>query len=84
MQSHEINRVFWHSRRGMLELDLLLVPFVKDGGYEALTVAQRETYCQMIEQEDPVLFDWFLGKGDADQPFIAMVKWVKDWHAQTR
>ena len=24
----ELNRLFWHSRRGMLELDVLLVPFV--------------------------------------------------------
>ncbi len=24
------HRIFWHSRRGMLELDLLLVPFVQD------------------------------------------------------
>ena len=26
----ELNRLFWHSRRGMLELDLLLVPFVRE------------------------------------------------------
>lgn len=25
----ELNRLYWHSRRGMLELDVLLVPFVK-------------------------------------------------------
>ena len=26
----ELNRLYWHSRRGMLELDVLLVPFVKE------------------------------------------------------
>ena len=26
----EINRLYWHSRRGMLELDVLLVPFTKE------------------------------------------------------
>ncbi|MBP8184335.1 MAG: succinate dehydrogenase assembly factor 2, partial [Pseudomonas sp.] len=29
VDSTELNQLFWHSRRGMLELDLLLVPFVR-------------------------------------------------------
>ena len=26
----ELKRLYWHSRRGMLELDVLLVPFVQE------------------------------------------------------
>ena len=29
-EQSELNRLFWQSRRGMLELDVLLVPFVKE------------------------------------------------------
>ncbi|WP_178102777.1 succinate dehydrogenase assembly factor 2, partial [Pseudomonas sp. DE0010] len=29
-EATELNRLYWHSRRGMLELDVLLVPFVKE------------------------------------------------------
>ncbi|MDD9896443.1 MAG: succinate dehydrogenase assembly factor 2, partial [Gammaproteobacteria bacterium] len=30
MQQLDKQKIFWHSRRGMLELDLLLVPFAND------------------------------------------------------
>ena len=30
VEQSELNRLFWHSRRGMLELDVLLVPFVQE------------------------------------------------------
>lgn len=29
VEQTELNRLFWHSRRGMLELDVLLVPFTR-------------------------------------------------------
>ncbi len=28
ISSEELNQLFWHSRRGMRELDVLLIPFV--------------------------------------------------------
>ncbi|PHA05866.1 hypothetical protein COE65_26545, partial [Bacillus sp. AFS051223] len=39
----ELNRLYWHSRRGMLELDVLLVPFVKEV-YPHLNDVDRECY----------------------------------------
>lgn len=30
VEQTELNRLFWHSRRGMLELDVLLVPFTQE------------------------------------------------------
>ena len=42
----ELNRLFWHSRRGMLELDVLLVPFVKEvyPSLDAEDQARRRSY----------------------------------------
>ena len=37
----EINRLYWHSRRGMLELDVLLVPFTKEV-YATLNQVDRD------------------------------------------
>lgn len=82
MNEAYINQVFWHSRRGMLELDLLLVPFVKEGGFAALNPEQQAAYERLIALEDPVLFDWFLGKGEPVEPVhIHMVQHIKAWHA---
>ncbi len=53
-------RIFWHSRRGMLELDLLLVPFVDDV-FEQLDHQEQMLYARFLEEEDQDLFAWLLG-----------------------
>jgi antitoxin CptB len=56
----EYNRLCWHSRRGMLELDLVLGPFVQDC-YRTLSPPDQQRYRQLLLSEDPDLFSWFLG-----------------------
>lgn len=72
----ELKRLYWHSRRGMLELDLLLVPFARDR-LAALTGEERESYRQLLAQEDQDLFVWLTQRetpGDATlEAAIAMV-----------
>ena len=55
----EINRMRWASRRGMLELDLVLEPFVVER-YSALDEADRLRFQQLLRCEDQDLFAWFL------------------------
>ena len=45
------HRMFWHSRRGMLELDLLLVPFVQDV-FDDLNVEDQILYRDLLLLED--------------------------------
>lgn len=52
-------RAIWHSRRGMLELDVLLVPFAEQA-YRLLDAADQKRYQALLECEDPDLFTWFL------------------------
>ena len=57
----EYQRVLWHSRRGMLELDLVLGPFVRLR-YRELSAEQQSLYRDLLNCQDQELFDWFLGK----------------------
>lgn len=50
----------WACRRGMLELDLLLAPFVEHG-YDALTLEQKQDFERLLACDDPDLFAWFMG-----------------------
>ena len=61
----EKNRLFWASRRGMLELDLILQPFVEHA-YPYLDVADQQRYQQLLEEQDQDLFAWFLKRQDPD------------------
>jgi antitoxin CptB len=55
--STERNRVWWRSRRGLLELDLLLLPFV-EACYETLSAADQDSYRALIEHDDPDIWAW--------------------------
>ncbi len=53
----ELNRLYWHSRRGMLELDLLLVPFAQKH-LPHLNAAQQQLYARLLAEEDQDLHSW--------------------------
>lgn len=50
-------RVSWRSRRGMLELDLYLVPFA-ERVYAGLPDADRRAYRELLECHDWEILDW--------------------------
>ena len=57
----DLKQIYWRSRRGMLELELKLVPFVRDQ-FKALSPAEQAAYEDMLAEEDWQLFDWLQGK----------------------
>jgi antitoxin CptB len=54
-------RLRWHSRRGMLELDLVLEPFVEHR-YPELSAVDQARYRRLLTCEDQELYGWFLGR----------------------
>ena len=76
MNEIELKKMWWHSRRGMLELDLLLLPFVTDKLAE-LDDSQQKIYQRLLEQEDQDLFSWLIEKELApDSELIQMVQQI--------
>ncbi|PYC25928.1 succinate dehydrogenase assembly factor 2 [Pseudomonas alcaligenes] len=74
----ELNRLFWHSRRGMLELDVLLVPFVKEV-YPSLDAEDQARYRKLLECEDQDMFGWFMQRDEPQDPdLLRMVRMILD------
>lgn len=63
----EADRVRWHCRRGLLELDLILARFM-DRHYESLDSEARELFKELLQYPDNDLLDWALGKGAPPEP----------------
>jgi antitoxin CptB len=66
----EINRMRWASRRGMLELDLVLEPFVSQR-YAQLDELDRQRFHQLVHCEDQELYAWFMGREQPDNEELA-------------
>lgn len=79
--SHWKNRIVWHSRRGMLELDLLLEPFARER-FETLSHQDQELYERLLGCEDQDLYAWLLQRGDpADPAFKPLIDEILEWAA---
>lgn len=78
----EHKRMRWASRRGMLELDLILEPFVREA-YTALDSNGRQRYRALMECQDQELFGWFLRREEpADKEISSIVSDVLDFTAR--
>jgi len=61
------NRLMWASRRGMLELDLLLQPFVENT-YDSLPEDDQLRFEALLEREDQQLFVWLMKREQPADP----------------
>jgi len=68
----EINRMRWAARRGMLELDLVLEPFVTQR-YAQLNERDRAGFQRLMRCEDQDLFGWFLRRERPDDEELARI-----------
>ncbi|MFT5781082.1 MAG: antitoxin CptB [Pseudomonas sp.] len=68
----ELNQLFWHSRRGMLELDLLLVPFVREV-FPSLDEVNQQRYRQLLTCEDQDMFGWFMQRNEPDDADLKVI-----------
>jgi antitoxin CptB len=57
----DFDRVRWHCRRGLLELDIILTRFL-ESGYPLLNDAQRKVFSGLLEYADNDLWDFVSGR----------------------
>ena len=79
MTTEEHNRLYWQCRRGMLELDLMLIPFLEKA-YSDLSKEDQALFEEFLTATDPELYSWLTGNGQSENPaFAAMAKRIHDY-----
>ncbi|HKS32558.1 MAG TPA: FAD assembly factor SdhE [Enterobacteriaceae bacterium] len=58
-------RIHWACRRGMRELDISIMPFFEHE-YETLSDDDKRLFIQLLECDDPDLFNWLMNHGQPD------------------
>ena len=80
----ELNRARWSSRRGLLELDLLLSPFV-NSAFAALSDELKADYRALLFNDDQDLMEWIMGRAQVtDRRFVAVVAAIRQFHGITK
>jgi antitoxin CptB len=81
ISEEEYKRIYWASRRGMLELDLILVPFFEQC-FRDLSQQDQQCFIRLLEEEDTDLFAWFLGRGLPEDEELAAIVSLVHKHAR--
>ena len=63
----DIRRLRWQSRRGMLELDVLFVPFVEEA-FADLAEEDQDRFVDLLACEDQDLFVWLMEREVPEDP----------------
>ena len=67
-----INRITWRARRGVRELDGLLMPYAQQlgnlGDPDDLALFE-----ELLTQPDPLLMDWFMRRDIPDNPHLTVL-----------
>lgn len=77
-----LRRILWRSRRGLLELDLFLEPFLAEC-WQTLAQPQRERLEALLECTDPELLEWLSDRQPAPPALQEIVSRIRT-HALTR
>ncbi len=73
MHDADFARARWRCRRGMKELDVLLLRWL-ERGWPAADAGRRRAFEWLLEQPDPDLADWLIhGARPADDAHAALV-----------
>lgn len=65
-------KLLWRSRRGMLEVELKLLPFAQ-AHLRHLAPADRQAYARLLKEDDWQLHDWLQGRPAPEDPALARV-----------
>jgi antitoxin CptB len=57
----ELKRIRWRCRRGMRELDQLMLRYL-DQRWQNAPTAERNVFLQLLDSEDDKLWAWFMGR----------------------
>ena len=68
----EFNRLSWHSRRGMLEIDVMLMPFTQNQ-YLSLSADDQKAYRRLLDNEDQDIWEWLRGFRLPDDQDLARI-----------
>lgn len=67
---HNLAKLKWACRRGMLELDVLLGNFLQSG-YANLADDEKKVFVDLLSHSDPELIDWLMGHATPEDKELA-------------
>lgn len=72
MENPPKSKLYWRCRRGMKELDIVMLRYL-DHHYDAASEAERQAFIALLDVQDPQLWSWVTGREQPQDPVMADV-----------
>tara|TARA_X000000368_G_scaffold321262_1_gene258434 strand:+ start:222 stop:473 length:252 start_codon:yes stop_codon:yes gene_type:complete len=83
MTSELDKRIKWQSRRGLWELDAILIPF-SENYLNNLPKDQKLLLLDLLKNEDIDLMDWFVSGSKPPENYIYIIELILKRHFESR
>jgi len=83
MTSELDKRIKWQSRRGLWELDAILIPF-SENYLKDLPKDQKLLLLDLLKNEDIDLMDWFVTGSKPPESYIYIIELILKRHFESR
>lgn len=77
-----LQRAQWRSRRGLLELELLLAPFVNNR-FGQVTEALKSDYETLLDFDDMDVHEWLLDRAEVPPEMVPIVTEIRRFLAES-
>ncbi|MDF7681396.1 FAD assembly factor SdhE [Enterobacteriaceae bacterium ESL0689] len=82
MEISDKAHIHWACRRGMRELDVLLMPFFEQQ-YDTLSDEDQQLFICLLKNDDPDLFSWLMNRSEpADARLQRIINLIQRWNQQ--
>ncbi|MRX27356.1 succinate dehydrogenase assembly factor 2 [Kangiella sp. HZ709] len=71
-RKEELKALLWASRRGMLELDVILAPYL-EVSFSKMEDAEVDHFKHFLTNDDPDLYAWLMGYESPTAEFSSLV-----------
>ena len=79
MNDLDYRKLLWRARRGMWELDQLLVPYCEEV-IPGLSTDSQDSFARLLQEEDADLLNWFsLESSPEDNDLKIAIKAILSW-----
>ena len=79
MNDLDYRKLLWRARRGMWELDQLLVPYCEEV-VRGLSATSQESFARLLKEEDVDLLNWFsLESSPEDKELKSLISDILKW-----
>lgn len=73
----DVTTIKWRCRRGMLELDIFLMPFCENI-YPTLNLEEKNIFIELLNENDVDLFKWLMNRSQSDKAhFNHLIKLIR-------